>query len=141
MNTKFDELMLDPEFKKLYAIEGLIADTAQMIADLLERKNLKQADLARLLKKTPAFVSQLLNGKANMTVRTLAEVLYSLGASAEISAVDEGKPSDDALSHPDMHTFRIHLPVHGAYPSFSWGRPGTAATKSHESEARSEYVA
>ena len=30
MNTKFDELMLDPEFKKLYAIEGLIADTAQL---------------------------------------------------------------------------------------------------------------
>jgi transcriptional regulator with XRE-family HTH domain len=86
MTTKFDELMLDPEFRKLYAIEGLIADTAQLICDLLERRNMKRADLARLLNKTPAFVSQLLNGKANMTVRTLAEVVHALGATVKIDA-------------------------------------------------------
>jgi transcriptional regulator with XRE-family HTH domain len=90
MTTKFDELMLDPEFRKLYAVEGLIADTAQMISDLLDHRKMKQADLARLLNKTPAYVSQLLNGKANMTVRTLAEVVYALGATVKIDALEEG---------------------------------------------------
>lgn len=141
MTTKFDELMLDPEFRKLYAIEGLIADTAQMISDLLERRNLKRADLARLLNKTPAFVSQLLNGKANMTVRTLAEVLYTLGATANISALDERESTHEATDRPKMHTFQIHLPVHGSGPSFSWGRSGTDSIQSRDSEARSEYVA
>ncbi len=100
MTTKHEELMLDPEYRKLYAVEGLIADTAQLIWDLLEQRNMKQADLARMLNKTPAFVSQLLNGKANMTVRTLAEVLYALGATAKIQAVDENV----AVPHPLSHT-------------------------------------
>jgi transcriptional regulator with XRE-family HTH domain len=141
MTTKFDELMLDPEFRKLYAIEGLIADTAQLISDLLERRNLKRADLARLLNKTPAFVSQLLNGKANMTVRTLAEVLYALGASAKINALDQGESAPETTDCLDTHTFRIHVPVHGHGPSFSWGRSGTDAIQSRESETRSEYAA
>ena len=139
MTTKFDELMLEPDFRKLSAVEGLIADTAQMISELLERKNLKQADLARVLKKTPAFVSQLLNGKANMTVRTLAEVLYALGASAKIAAIDEDSPA--ATDQPKMHTFQIHLPVHGNRTTFSWGKPGSGVTRSNELETRSEFVA
>jgi transcriptional regulator with XRE-family HTH domain len=86
MKTKFEELMQNPEFRKEFAVEGFIADTAQIIWDLMEQRNLKQADLARLLNKTPAFVSQLLNGKANMTVRTLAEVAYALGAKVSLKA-------------------------------------------------------
>jgi hypothetical protein len=141
MNTKFDELMLDPEFRKLYAIEGLIADTAQMISDLLERRKMKRADLARLLNKTPAFVSQLLNGKANMTVRTLAEVLHALGATARIDAVDDTDTASQSANCQEMHTFRIHMPVHGHGPGFSWGRIGGGGIKPHEPEPRSEYVA
>jgi hypothetical protein len=139
MTTKFDELMLDPEFRKLYAVEGMMADAAQLISELLERRNLKQADLARLLKKTPAFVSQLLNGRHNMTVRTLAEVLFVLGASAKINAVDEGKSS--ATDTSNMHTFHMHLPVPGHGPTFSWGKPGTGTTQSRATDTRSEYVA
>ena len=45
MTTKFDELMRNPEFRKLYAIEGLIADTAQMISDLLDRKDFERPTL------------------------------------------------------------------------------------------------
>src|ERR1035438_9115720 len=100
MTTKHDELMLDPEYRKLYAIEGLIADAAQLVCDLLERRNLKQADLARLLNKTPAFVSQLLSGRTNMTVRTLAEVAHALDASVKINAHDENATKCEATEDP-----------------------------------------
>jgi transcriptional regulator with XRE-family HTH domain len=141
MTTKFDELMLDPEFKKLYAIEGLIADTAQMISDLLERRNLKQADLARLLNKTPAFVSQLLNGKANMTVRTLAEVVYALGANVRIDAHDESTSMCEAMDDPQMHTLRINMPVRESDPNFFWKLSGFVQTKASDSDARPGYAA
>jgi transcriptional regulator with XRE-family HTH domain len=108
MNTKFDELMQDQEFKKLYAVEKLIGDTADMIWQLLEQKDMKQADLAKLLNKTPAFVSQLLNGKANMTVRTLAEVVHALGASVRIEAIDGCSNLRNAEESHRSHTF--HLP-------------------------------
>jgi transcriptional regulator with XRE-family HTH domain len=45
-----------------------------------------KADLARRLNKSRAWVTQLLSGKANMTVRTLAEVVYTLDAEVKLHA-------------------------------------------------------
>ena len=99
MTTKFDALMSDPEFRKEFAVEGAIADASQIICDLLDRKNMNKADLARLLQKTPAYVSQLLSGKTNMTVRTLAEVAHALGFKIEINVGDiEGAVVDISAS-------------------------------------------
>jgi transcriptional regulator with XRE-family HTH domain len=89
MTTKFEELMMDPAFRKAYAIEGVITDASQIICDLLARKKMKKADLARLLNKTPAYVTQLLSGKTNMTLKTLAEIAHVLGAKLALSATDE----------------------------------------------------
>ncbi len=139
MITKHDELMLDPEYRKLYAIEGLIADTAQLIWDLLERRNLKQADLARQLNKTPAFVSQLLNGKANMTIRTLADVVYALGATVMIDAHDESTSICEVVEDPQMQIFRIQVPVHDSGPY--WESPEIVQSKSRVSDTRSGLAA
>uniref|UniRef100_E6PZY9 HTH cro/C1-type domain-containing protein n=1 Tax=mine drainage metagenome TaxID=410659 RepID=E6PZY9_9ZZZZ len=89
MNTKFDELMRDPEFEKLFAAEELIACAAQLITDLLERRGWKQVDLADRMGKTPAYVSQLMSGKTNMTIRTLAEIMHALDADVKIDFVDK----------------------------------------------------
>lgn len=164
MNTKFDEMMLDPEFRKHYAVEGLIADTAEMIWQLLVQRNMKQADLARLLNKTPAFVSQLLNGKANMTVRTLAEVVYALGANVKINAQNENKSTGEGTDDTKMHTLRIHFspdvshkyapeafipaftagnsaPVCGSRHKFNWEEPEIVQSKSSGSDTRTGLAA
>lgn len=120
MTTIFDEMMLDPEFRKQYAVESFIGDTAELIWQLLVQRNMNQADLARLLNKTPAFVSQLLNGKANMTVRTLAEVVYALGATVEINAHDESTSMGDAVDAPQMQTFRTQMPMRFSGKHFQW---------------------
>ncbi len=140
MTTKFDELMLDPEFRKHYAVESFIGDTAELIWQLLVRRNMKQSDLARLLNKTPAFVSQLLNGKANMTIRTLAEIVYALGATVEISAQDEKKSSCEAIDDPQMHPFRIQMPVRDFVP-YHWESPKIVQPKSREADTRSGVAA
>jgi transcriptional regulator with XRE-family HTH domain len=136
MTTKHDELMLDPEYRKLYAIEGLIADTAQLIWDLMERKKMKQADLARLLNKTPAFVSQLLNGKANMTIRTLAEVVNTLGATVTIGAHDKSTSMCESVDDPQMQMYRINMPVHDACQYFRWKKSEIVQPEPHDSYIR-----
>jgi transcriptional regulator with XRE-family HTH domain len=107
MTTQFDELMQDPEFRKLYAIESLLGDAAQMVADLLDRRKMKKADLAKLLNKTPAYVSQLLNGRANMTVHTLAEVASALNATVKIEANDVCNEHNEVSSHPHARVFHF----------------------------------
>lgn len=78
MKTQHEALMEDPEFRKLLAIESLVAEAAESIARMMAERHLSKADLARRLKKSRSWVTQLLSGETNMTVRTLAEVMYAL---------------------------------------------------------------
>jgi transcriptional regulator with XRE-family HTH domain len=86
MKTQHAVLMGDPEFRKLLAVESLVAEAAEVIANLMAQQSLSKADLARRLNKSRAWVTQLLSGKTNMTVRTLAEVVHSLGAEVKLQA-------------------------------------------------------
>ena len=93
MITKYDELMSAPEFRKEMAIESLVAEAAEGIAQLMAAQNLSKADVARRLNKSRAWVTQLLNGKANMTIRTLADVTFALGGQLSIQSTPERKPA------------------------------------------------
>jgi transcriptional regulator with XRE-family HTH domain len=86
MKTQHEVLMEDPEFRRLLSIEALAAEASELIAKLMTEQNVSKADLARRLKKSRAWVTQLLSGKANMTVRTLAEVVYTLDAEVKLHA-------------------------------------------------------
>ena len=86
MKTQHEVLMEDPEFRRLLSIEALVAEASELIAKLMTEQNVSKADLARRLKKSRAWVTQLLSGKANMTVRTLAEVVYTLDAEVKLHA-------------------------------------------------------
>ena len=85
MKTQHEVLMEDPEFRKLLFVETLVAEAAEVIAGLMAEKNVSKADLARRLNKSRAWVTQLLSGKANMTIRTLAEVVHALDADVKIT--------------------------------------------------------
>jgi len=85
--TQFEQLMESPEFRKLYAIEGLVAEAGEFIARLLEEQRVSKAELARRLGKSRAYITQMLSGSTNLTVRTLAEVAYALGVEVKLEAV------------------------------------------------------
>jgi len=84
--TQFEQLMADPEFRRLYAIEGLITEAGEFIARLMQEQGVSKAELARRLGRSRAYVTRLLSGSANMTIRTLAEVAYALGAEVKLRA-------------------------------------------------------
>ena len=78
MNTSTIDDMHDPEFRKLLAEEELILEFTETICDLLEEENVSRKELAKRLGKTKGFVSQLLNGGRNLTLRTVADILHVL---------------------------------------------------------------
>jgi transcriptional regulator with XRE-family HTH domain len=63
----------------VYAQESLIVDAAEEIWAALAEEKMTKADLAARLGKSKAFITQLLNGSRNMTLRTLADVASALG--------------------------------------------------------------
>jgi transcriptional regulator with XRE-family HTH domain len=69
----------------LVAEETLIADATELICQVMEQDGVSRQELARRLGKTKGFVSQLLTGERNMTLRTLADVLFALGHRFELT--------------------------------------------------------
>lgn len=84
MKTQYADLMEDPEFRRLLAVEALVAEASEAIARRMDEQNVSKADLARRLNKSRAWVTQLLSGKANMTIRTLADIAYTLGTEVSL---------------------------------------------------------
>jgi transcriptional regulator with XRE-family HTH domain len=84
--TIVDRITQDPEGMRRYLQERLIVDVTEQLCELIEKKGIKRGELARKLGKSNAYVSQLLNGDANMTLRTMADLFWALDSSPVISA-------------------------------------------------------
>jgi transcriptional regulator with XRE-family HTH domain len=80
------------DYERLVAQETLILDATEAIVELLQEQGVSRQELAARLGKSKGFVSQLLSGERNMTLRTLADLAYVLGqrCSLAIRALEEG---------------------------------------------------
>lgn len=64
--------------------ETLIEATMEMISAILEEDGLSRTELAKRLGRSKGYVSQILSGDRNMTLRTLAQVMFALDSRAKI---------------------------------------------------------
>lgn len=62
----------------LLAQEALLLEASEAIWAALDKLKMTKADLARALGSSKANVTQLLDGRRNMTLRTLADIAFTL---------------------------------------------------------------
>lgn len=74
-----EEYLEDPMHLRLYLQEGAIMAVTDLIEEAMETEGVSRAELARRLGKSKGWVTQLLDGEANKTIRTVADVLAVLG--------------------------------------------------------------
>jgi transcriptional regulator with XRE-family HTH domain len=79
---RFSEFLADPENARLFQRERLILEATQMIYELMEKKKVSKSALARRLGRSPAFVTQVLDGDRNMTLSTFSDMFTALDAQA-----------------------------------------------------------
>ena len=84
--TMYEEEMKDTEFAKLMAEESLILEITEKIIELMQKENITKEELEKRLVKSKGFITQLLNGSRNFTVKTIADVFHTLGYSLQIMA-------------------------------------------------------
>jgi transcriptional regulator with XRE-family HTH domain len=61
-----------------YYEEGLFIDVATRVIDAMETKNVSRAELARRLNVSPAYVTKILRGHANLSLESLAKLAFAL---------------------------------------------------------------
>ena len=88
--TILDEYLKDEEFQRLFAQEDLILEVTKHFVNSWRTKRFPGKELADRLGKTKGFVSQLLNGGRNLTLRTVADILHVLGYRASLTPFKEG---------------------------------------------------
>lgn len=85
MNTTFhDWINAEAGRDRLFAQEQLIVAVAEHIWERMEQGKTTKADIASALGKSKAYVTQVLNGTRNMTLRTLSDIAFALDARLEI---------------------------------------------------------
>lgn len=71
--------------RRLLREEELILDVTEAVSAAMEEEGISKAQLAKRLGKTKGFISQLLSGGRNLTLRTLAGLVDALGYRIKIT--------------------------------------------------------
>ncbi len=74
--------------RRLSRQEQLLFDATELVSRAMEDEGVSRSELARRIGKSKAYVTQVLRGKNNMTLRTLSDLVDALGYAVELGAVN-----------------------------------------------------
>jgi transcriptional regulator with XRE-family HTH domain len=97
-----EEFTSTPEGMAAYERERAILEVTILIRRILKEENLTKSDLASRMGRSKSYVTQLLDGRANMTVRTIADVMTALGRSLHFA---EGPLGASVSPSATVHTW------------------------------------
>lgn len=72
------EIGEDREFAKLARQEELILGVTEAILEKMQQRKISKSRLAELMGTDKSYVTQLLRGSRNMTLRTISDICFSL---------------------------------------------------------------
>jgi transcriptional regulator with XRE-family HTH domain len=101
LEKRVDEHQNTPE----YELEWLLLDLNEAIAGGMERASLSRSELAERLGTSRAYVTKLLDGQENMTLKTLVRVANALEMKVDtrfIPREQAARPSKKARVKTDM---------------------------------------
>lgn len=77
--TLKEKLTQTPEGLRTWHQERTLFDTANVVCELMTEAGVSRSELANRLGKSKGYITQLLDGRANMTLRTVSDVFVALG--------------------------------------------------------------
>jgi transcriptional regulator with XRE-family HTH domain len=76
--SEYDVLLESADARRLLRQEELILEVTEALAGALQQSGTSKVELAKRLGKSRAFVSQVLSGGRNLTLRTIADLADAL---------------------------------------------------------------
>jgi transcriptional regulator with XRE-family HTH domain len=128
--TLVERYVQDPVHMRLFQQERAIHEVTEQLETLMAELGINRTELAARLGKTKGWVTQLLDGEANKTIRTIADAFAVLDREYRSSyqpiqignrpecrcdAIMSGDKAlaiaeaDAVLTYPNLSAYRIHL--------------------------------
>ena len=76
--TLTEKLTKTADGMRLYQQERAILEVTELVCQLMDEQDVSRSELATRLGRTKGYITQLLDGRANMTVRTISDVFTAL---------------------------------------------------------------
>ncbi len=102
--------------RRLLRQEELILEVTERLSEALSQEGITKAELARRLGKTKGFVSQVLAGGRNLTLRTIADIADSLKCRIRIQLAKESRLRETSAKASPSHNGRKVIPLRFIYP-------------------------
>ncbi|MCC5855146.1 MAG: helix-turn-helix transcriptional regulator [Idiomarina sp.] len=99
------------EDQLLLAEEGALYEVSEKLHIALKESNLTRKELADKLGKSPAYITRVLKGNHNLTVKTLASILFVLGKNFTLNLIEQNKNEEDEWEYLD-HASNILVMSH-----------------------------
>lgn len=76
--TLTEKLTKTAEGMRLYQQERAILEVTELLCELMDKRKVSRSQLAKRLGKTKGYITQLLDGRTNMTIRTMSDLFVAL---------------------------------------------------------------
>ncbi len=136
---EYQKVVENTHGRKLSRQEQLLFDATELVSRAMEDEGVSRSELARRIGKSKAYVTQVLRGQNNMTLRTLSDLADALGYAVELGAVNPKSARHICLGHWNGPT-KCNL-LHGHYSFKDAVRPLGSDVPSFEGEAAFERAA
>ena len=137
MSKSFLERFVEsqPNMRRFQQERAILQATGE-ICVALESQSLTRAELAERLNKTPGWVTQLLDGKKNKTIRTVADVLAVLGREMHISSrpISIGSRTAEPTAGSLAARRKAAHDADGGFRVVSYGSPTASSPETVEME-------
>lgn len=108
-------------YEQLLEQERLIIAATELILELMEAEGVTKSELATRISRTKGYVSQLLSGSRNLTLRTFADLTYALNHRIHLEATPVALPinqraeADERPRGPKIVATRLAGPYRGIH--------------------------
>lgn len=92
-----------------YRLEKVLFGLAEQICDLLEGQEVSRTDLARKMNVSPAYITKILNGNPNLTIKSLLKLSDALGQDLKIQFSPKAEVVCFSAASEQMTT--VHKPT------------------------------
>ena len=93
--------------RRLLREEELILDVTEAVSAVMQEAGISKAQLAKRMGRTKGFITQLLSGGRNLTLRTLAGLADALEARVTITVSKNRDSRSVSSESPDLRVSRI----------------------------------
>lgn len=125
--SQIEQLVEGEEGMRLFQQERVILSATERICEAMEEKGINRKSLADALGTSKSFVTQLLDGTRNMTLRTLSDVFLVLGYAVDIYA----EPVEESVRSPNEMVVDLEVP--------SWSETNQEPWETNGSELECHY--